>query len=70
MWNLKQKQKTKIDNKANKTNMQNRVALVPEGERLGVRNGQRRGGQLYGDGWKLNFGIEHIVMYTEVEISI
>ena len=27
-----------------------------------------KGGQLYGDGWKSNFGGEHTVVYTEVEI--
>ena len=27
-----------------------------------------KGGQLYGDGWKLTFGSKHAVVYIEVEI--
>ena len=35
---------------------------------VGRRWWKGKEGQLYGDGWKLNFGGEHTVMYKEVDI--
>lgn len=40
---------------------------LPEWKRAGGGN-MSKAGQLYGDGWKLDFGDERAILYTDIEL--
>ena len=69
MWNIKNKQQQKKTDEQTKPKQTCRYREQSCSYQRGRGEGEMgKGGQLYGDGWKLTFGSKHAVVYIEVEI--
>lgn len=69
MWDIKQKEKIKTNKQNNKLTDRDNRLVVTSGERRWEEGKMCVGGKMYGDGYKLDFGDEHAIVYKDIELQ-